>query len=126
MLSPLLFYMDQKGYPYNYEGVIEYSLNEGRRDSMRSNGKELFANRQEIEETIQQLRGKGIERLNIDFLKKGLTAKCDTGTCTRVYFQPIKSLNLRDEIEDEAFMIASDAFRGGMLRAFGPVKAEEK
>jgi hypothetical protein len=63
--------------------------------------------------------------LNIDFLKNGLRAKCNTGTCSRVYFQPVKSLNLKDEIEDDAFMIASDAFRSEMLRIFGPTKSEE-
>jgi hypothetical protein len=125
-LAYCYFIWDQKGYPYNYKGVVDYSMNVGREDSMRVNGKELFTNRQEIEEIIKQLRRKGIMKLNIDFLRKGLTARCDTGTCTRVYFEPIKYLNLKDEIENDAFMITSDAFGAAASRAFGPLRSEDK
>jgi len=64
-------------------------------------------------------------RLNIIFLERGLTAKCDTGTCTRMYFWPIKYLNLKDEIEDEALMITSNVFSSAVL-AFGPIRPEEE
>jgi hypothetical protein len=48
------------------------------------------------------------------------------GTCTRVYFEPIKYLNLKDEIENDAFMITSDAFGAAVSRAFGPLRSEDK
>jgi hypothetical protein len=33
-LAHCYFIWDQKGYPYNHEGIIEYSMNMGREDSV--------------------------------------------------------------------------------------------
>ncbi|CAN5157752.1 hypothetical protein BH18THE2_BH18THE2_19040 [soil metagenome] len=38
----------------------------------------------------------------------------------------MKYLNLKDEIEDEAFMITSNAFSSAVLGAFGPIRPEEE
>jgi hypothetical protein len=77
--------------------------------------KELFHNTDEVETVVKQLVSKGIVR----------ESYCECSSCKSSNCEgPIKYLDLKDEIESEAFMIHSDHF-GSMTEYFAPVKPED-
>jgi hypothetical protein len=84
--------------------------------------KELFHNTDEVETVIKQLIEKGIVRDQITFIRFGI--KCKSNNCERSLLCPVRLLNLKDEIEGEAFMIYSSHFGSSTTEYFGPVKPE--
>jgi hypothetical protein len=72
--------------------------------------KDLFHNTDEVETVVKQLVGKGIVRDNVTFLKwrPGKMKRCESSNCEGYLMWPARLLDLKREIEDEAFKIYSE------------------
>jgi hypothetical protein len=91
--------------------------------------KELFHNTDEVETVVKQLVGKGIVRDNITFIRYGFAGKlmrCKSSNCEGYLLRPARFLNLKREIEDEAFKIYSSEFESSITEYFGPVEREDQ
>jgi hypothetical protein len=90
--------------------------------------KELFHNTDEVETVVKQLVGKGIVRDNITFIRYGFAGKmmrCKSSNCEGYLLYPTRFLNLKREIENEAFEIYSIHFGASSSEYFDPAKPED-
>jgi hypothetical protein len=107
-------------------------------DAIVSNATEyykgLFHNTDEVETVAKQLVSEGIVRDHITFLKwyfppimrcKECLFRPSARNCQGYLMWPTRFLDLKREIEDEAFEIYSTHFGACSTEHFGPVKPEE-
>jgi hypothetical protein len=107
-------------------------------DAIVSNATEyykgLFHNTDEVETVAKQLVSEGIVRDHITFLKwyfppimrcKECLFRPSARNCQGYLMWPTRFLDLKREIEDEAFEIYSTHFGSSSTEYFGPVKPED-
>jgi hypothetical protein len=86
----------------------------------------LFHSTDEVKTVIKQLIEKGIVKDQITFIRyrSGGKIECRLNNCERSLLCPVRLLDLKREIEEEAFMIYSTHFGSSTTEYFGPVKPE--
>lgn len=109
----------------SYDVVIEYSINEGKRSNIGVNQKPLFTKEQEVKEVIERLKANGIMRSSIGYTVNGFRGKCRSKICPKVFYHLVSYMNMKPEIEHDAWLIVSRSFEGAVQSAFGPIKPEE-
>jgi hypothetical protein len=72
--------------------------------------KDLFENREEVEDLVIDLCKKEIIQKRIGFAKYYGGCLCDCFCCSRATFRPEKSLSLQKNVEHEALDAISDIF----------------
>jgi len=89
--------------------------------------KELFHNTDEVETVIKQLIEKEVVESKIHFIwfRYGTGIGCKETSCERRFLRPVRLLDLKDEIEDEAFKIFSTQFESSITKYFGPIEPED-
>lgn len=88
--------------------------------------KDLFHDEEEVEVTVRQLCEKGVVKKTLWFLRFGGILGCDSNSCERKFLRPVKLLDLKDEIADEAFKIFCTQFESSITEYFGPVEREDQ
>jgi hypothetical protein len=83
--------------------------------------KELFHGRGEVETAIQQLVEKGIVESKIHFIWFGFRIECNKSSCKKGFLRPVRLLDLKNDIEYEAYMIISHQFATSADEFLGPV-----
>lgn len=90
--------------------------------------KELFHNTDEVETVIKQIVEKGIVKDQITFIQWRFGAKieCKSNNCERILYRPTRLIDLKDEIENEAFKIYNSELESSITEYFGPVEREDQ
>jgi hypothetical protein len=89
--------------------------------------KELFHNTDEVETVIKQLIEKGIVKDQFTFVSfkhSNINCNCLHALESNLICH-VRRLDLKDEIEYEAFMIYSDHLGSSSTEHFGPVRSED-
>jgi hypothetical protein len=84
--------------------------------------KELFHGTDEVETVIKQLIEKGIVESKIHFIWFGFGFQCNKSSCKKGFLRPVRFLDLKNDIEYEAYMIFSRQFATSVDRFFGPAE----
>src|SRR5688572_19433287 len=111
-------------YNTNPDAVTEYAIHEGKVWYMKENGKPLFTNEEEVKQVIKRLKAKGIMRFGIGYTVNGFRGKCRSRICPKVFYHLESYLNMRPEIENDAWLIVGHSFEGAVQSAFGHIKPE--
>lgn len=112
-------------YYTSYDIVVDYSLREGKSWFMQVEGEPLFANEQEVREVIDRLKEKGIIRSNVGYTINGFRGNCRSRICPKVFYHLERYLNMKPEIEDDAWLTVSRSFERAVQSAFGPIQPEK-
>jgi hypothetical protein len=97
--------------------VIEYSIKEGNVEYMKEGGKPLFTNEKEVSEVIERLKRKGIMWTTISYTVSGFRGKCRSRICPKVFYHLVSLLNMKPQIESDAWLIVSCCFEAAVQSA---------
>ncbi len=107
--------------------VIEYSIKEGRKAwYMKEGEKPLFTNESEVKEVIERLKQKGIMWTTIGYTINHFGGECWSRICPKVFYHLVSFLNMKPQIEIDAWLTVSRCFEDAVQSAFGPIQPEEQ
>lgn len=106
--------------------VIEYVIREGKSWYMKENRKPLFSNEEEVKVVIERLKQKGVMWTTIGNTINGFRGQCRSRLCPHVFYHLVRYLNMKPQIENDAWLITSRCFEGAVQLALGPIKPEEQ
>ena len=91
---------------------------------MQVKGEPLFSNEQEVWEVIDRLNEKAIMSSSIGYTINGFRGKCRSRICPKVFYHFVSYLDMKPEIEDDAWLTVSRSFERAVQSAFGPIQPE--